>query len=492
MKKRASPEISNGEIKSKTVFTSFIWRFLERFGAQVITFFVSIILARFLDPEVYGLVALVTVITTILQVFVDGGLGNALIQKKDADDIDFSTVFYFNIFVCTSLYLIIFFLSPLIAGFYNARSLTSVIRVLCLIIVISGIKNVQQAFVSRNMLFKRFFFSTLIGTLLSAVVGIVLAIKGAGVWALVFQLLTNTTVDTIVLWITVRWRPKKVFSFKRLKVLFKFGWKMLAASLVHKVVTETSQLIIGKQYSKADLAYYNQGIRFPNMLTSDINTSIDSVLFPAVSRKQNNIEQVKRMTRKSVQVCTFLIAPMLIGLAVCGTPLITLLLGEKWLPCVPYMQIFCFGFLFYPINIANSNAIKSIGRSDHYLIIELIKKAVELGLILTTMWFGTIPMAIGFVATNVIAQIIIAIPNRKLIGYSLREQWMDISIPMIFSIIMGAILFLVPTDGSSIVLLLKYFVVGVSIYFAFACFFKLPGLTHISSVLKTFRRNVKK
>ena len=454
MKQERGTQINNGEIKSKTVFTSFIWRFLERFGAQLITFIVSIVLARHLDPEVYGLVALVTVITTILQVFVDGGLGNALIQKKCADDLDFSTVFYFNIITCLTLYLIVFFLAPLISSFYSSPSLTNVIRVLSLIIVISGVKNIQQAYVSRNMLFKRFFFSTLIGTILSAVVGVVLAIKGYGVWALVFQLLTNATVDTIVLWITVRWRPKKMFSFKRLKTLFSFGWKMLAASLIHKTVTEASQLIIGKKYSKADLAYYNQGIRYPNMLTGDINTSIDSVLFPAVSRKQNDIVQVKNMTRKSVQVCTFLIAPMLIGLAVCATPLVSLLLGDKWLPCVPYMQIFCFGFLFYPINTANSNAIKSIGRSDHYLIIEMIKKAVELGLILTTMWFGTIPMAIGFILTNVAAQIIIAFPNRKLINYSFKEQWMDIFIPVFFAVIMGAILFLVPTDSSSVILLI--------------------------------------
>lgn len=476
-------------IKQETVIKSFVWRFLERFGAQIITFIVSIVLARHLDPVVYGLVALVTVITTILQVFIDGGLGNALIQKKDADQLDFSTVFYFNVITCLALYALVFFLSPLIASFYNEASLTPIIRVLSIILIISGVKNIQQAYVSRHMQFKRFFFSTLFGTIISGIIGVFMAIKGYGVWALVAQLLINTTVDTIILWITVKWRPSRSFSFKRLKVLFSFGWKMLVSSLIHKIVTELSHLIIGKKYSTEDLAFYNQGMRFPNLVTSDINTSIDSVLFPAVSKHQTDLNKVRNMTRKSVQVCTFLIAPMLVGLAICAEPLIRILLGEKWLPCVPFLQIFCFGFLFYPINTANSNAIKSIGRSDWYLNIEIIKKTIEFGLILSTMWFGTIPMAIGFVATNVLAQVVIAIPNSRLIKYKLTEQWLDIFVPISIALTMGAFLLLIPKSGSSWLVLAKYLLFGPVIYFGLSYIFKLPGTVHLKGIIQKFKRH---
>ena len=195
----------------KKVLSNFLWRFAERCGAQIIQFIVSLVLARILAPEAYGTIALVLVFEQILQVFVDSGLGNALIQKKDADDLDFSSVFWFNVVWCLVLYVIMFFCAPLIAWFYNDESLTSIVRVLCLMVVVSGLKNVQQAYVSRTMQFKRFFWATLGGTLISAVAGIGLALLGFGVWALVAQKLTNLIIDTTVLWFTVKWRPKWMF-----------------------------------------------------------------------------------------------------------------------------------------------------------------------------------------------------------------------------------------------------------------------------------------
>ena len=241
---------------------------MERCGAQLVTFIVSIVLARLLDPVVYGTVALVTVIITLLQVFVDSGLGNALIQKKDADDTDFSTVFYFNIGMCLVLYAGLFFLAPLIAKFYGITELTPVIRVLGLTLVISGIKNVQQAYVSRHLMFKKFFFSTLGGTICAAIVGIALAVLGYGVWALVAQYLVNLLMDTVILWFTVKWRPKLVYSWHRWKGLFSFGWKLLVAAIIETVYQDIRQLIIGKKYSSEDLAYYNKGKQFPNLIVN--------------------------------------------------------------------------------------------------------------------------------------------------------------------------------------------------------------------------------
>lgn len=322
------------------VLSNLIWRFLERCGAQGVTLIVSIVLARLLDPSVYGTIALVMVLTTILQVFVDGGFATALIQKKDADELDFSTVFFFNLGTCIVLYIIVYLSAPVIAIFFGNAELISVIRVLSLIIVISGVKNVQQAYVSRNMLFKRFFFSTLGGTLGAAVVGIVMAYMGFGVWAMVFQTLFNTLVDTIILWITVKWRPQFIFSFSRLKELFSFGWKILIANIVATICGQLRQLVIGKKYSSSDLAFYNKGRQFPNLIVENINTSIDSVLFPTLSKEQDDYQRVSDMTRKSIRVSTYIMAPLMIGLFVCANSFVRVILTEKWMECVPFLRVF--------------------------------------------------------------------------------------------------------------------------------------------------------
>ena len=347
-----------------TVTSNFIWRFLERCGAQGVTFIVSIVLARLLDPSSYGTVALVTVFTTIMQVFVDSGMGNALIQKKDADDLDFSSVFWFNISMCAILYFVMFFSAPLISAFYKMPDLKPIVRVLSIILIISGIKNVQQAYVSRHMMFKRFFFSTLGGTVVAAIVGIAMAYLGYGVWALVAQMLINVLVDTTILWITVKWRPRRIFSLIRLKGLFSYGWKLLVSSLIDTIYKDLTQLIIGKKYSSTDLAQYNQGQKFPHIIVSNINTSIDSVLLPTMSKVQNSPDIVKSMTRRAIKTSTYIMMPFMVGLAVCAEPLVNLILTEKWLPCVFFLRIFCFSYAFFPIHTANLNAIKAMGRSD--------------------------------------------------------------------------------------------------------------------------------
>ena len=316
------------DITKKSVIGNFIWRFAERCGAQLVTFIVSIVLARILDPKDYGTIALVTVFTTILQVFVDSGLGTALIQKKNADDLDFSSVFYFNFIVCIILYVGMFIAAPYIALFYKDTTLTPVIRVISLTIVISGVKGIQQAYVSKNMLFKRFFFSTIGGTIFSAVLGIAMAYMGYGVWALVAQQLSNTAIDTLILWLTVKWRPKKMFSYERLKGLFSFGWKLLISSLLDTAYNNLRNLIIGKLYSSSDLAFYNQGEKFPKVIVMNINASIDSVLLPTMSIEQDNPERIKQMTRRAIKTSTYVMAPLMMGLAFCAEPIVRLVFLE--------------------------------------------------------------------------------------------------------------------------------------------------------------------
>lgn len=472
-----------------SVLSNFIWRFAERCGAQLVTFIVSIILARILAPEDYGQIALITVFTTIMQVFVDSGLGLALIQKKDADELDFSSVFYFNFAVCLILYAVMFVAAPYIAEFYKDTSLTPIVRVISLTIVISGVKGIQQSYVSRNMLFKLFFFSTLGGTIFSAFLGIGLAYAGFGVWAIVAQQLSNTAIDTLILWINVKWRPKKMFSWNRLKSLLSFGWKMLVSSLLDTVYNNLRSLIIGKMYSSADLAYYNQGKQFPHTIVNNINSSIDSVLLPSMSSAQDDSTRVKAMTRRSIKTSTYIMAPMMMGLAFCAEPIVRLVLTDKWLPCVPFLRIFCITYMFYPIHTANLNAIKAMGRSDYFLKLEIAKKAMGMTLLLSTMWFGVMAMAYSLFVSTLLSMIINSWPNKKLLGYSFKEQMVDIFPGILLALLIGILISFVQLLGlSSLATLLIQNPLGAAIYIGASYFLKIESFEYILGMVKGFIR----
>lgn len=469
------------------VFSNFIWRFAERCGAQLVSFIVSIVLARILVPEMYGTIALVTVFINILQVFVDSGLGNALIQKKDADNLDFSTVFFANVSLCLILYILMFLTAPLIGMFYNDMSLVPIVRVLSLLLIISGMKNVQQAYVSRNMLFRKFFFSTIGGTIMAAVVGIYMAMQGYGVWALVTQQLLNATVDTLILWITVKWRPQFQFSFSRLKELFSYGWKLLASGLLDTVYNSLRQLIIGKLYTSADLAYYNKGNQLPNLIITNINSSIDSVLFPVMSKKQEDRAHVKNMTRRAIKTSTYIMAPLMMGLAFTSSNVIVLLLTEKWLACIPFLSIFCITYMFYPIHTANLNAIKAMGRSDIFLKLEIYKKIVGLILLLSTMWFGVMAMAYSLLVSSVLSQIINSSPNKKLLNYGYLEQLKDILPNIIMAVIMGVCVKFVPMLCNSVLLtFVVQVLLGAVIYILESVIAKNESFYYVLGIVKGF------
>ena len=471
----------------RSVLSNFIWRFAERVGAQLVAFIVSIVLARILEPSAYGTIALITVFTAILQTFVDSGLGNALIQKKDADDIDFSTVFYTNFVFCIFLYLVVFFGAPFVAKFYGDLQITGYMRVLGLTVLISGLKNVQQAYVSRHMLFKKFFFSTLGGTVIAGIVGVFMAYHGFGVWALVAQQVINLTIDTIILWITVKWRPKLVFSVERLKGLFSYGWKLLVSSLLDKVYTEIRSLIIGKIYTSADLAYYNRGLQFPQLVSTNVNTSIDSVLLPAMSNEQDNKQRVKDMTRRSIKVSTYVMAPLMIGMAFIAEPIVSLILTDKWLPCVYFMRLFCISFMFQPIHTANLNAIKAIGRSDIFLKLEIIKKIVGLIALFSTMNISVKALAFSLFLTSFVNQIVNSWPNKKLLDYGYGQQLRDILPGVIVAFIMGVAIYPVQLLGlSNILTILIQVPLGALIYIAGSKIFKLDSFEYLLGIAKQF------
>ncbi len=477
---------SNSELKNKTV-SNLIWRFAERSGAQGISFIISIVLARILSPNEYGVIALVTVFLSIFQVFVDSGMGNALIQKKDADDLDFSTIFFFNIFMCVLVYVITFFGAPFIARYYENDILTPVVRVLGITILISGVKNVQQAYVSKKMIFKKFFYSTLAGTLLAGVVGIVLAYLGYGVWALVAQNLVNTAVDTLFLWVTVKWRPHWKFSFSRLKTMYSFGWKLLVSSLLNTVYNDIRQLIIGKVYTASDLAYYNRGKTLPHYIVNNINASINSVLLPVMAGAQDNEDRLKKMTRRSIMTSSFIMWPIMFGLMAVGETLIRVLLTDKWIPSLPFLYIFCFVYGMQPIHTANLNAIKAQGRSDIFLRMEIIKKIVGIVIILVSMNFGVLAIGLGSVVYTIFASVVNAFPNKKLLNYSYFEQVKDIAPAFLLALAMAVIVHLVPLKMlPDILLLIVQIILGVAIYVGGALLLKLESGDFVRKVAAGF------
>lgn len=466
-----------------------MWRFFERWGAQGVTFIVSIVLARSLGPEVFGTLALVTIFTTIMQVFIDSGLGTALIQKKDADDIDFSTVFWFNILMCVIIYVLMFFAAPFIANFYSMPELTPVIRVLSITLIISGIKGVQQSYVSRNMLFKRFFFSTLGGTIGAAIVGILMAYLGFGVWALVAQYIFNNLVDTIILWTTVKWRPKFVFSLEKFRGLFGYGWRMLVSTLIDTLYNNMRSLIIGKFYSSGDLAYYTKGKQFPDTMVSNINASMNSILLPVLSSKQDHIDEIKDATRRVIKISSYVIWPMMIGLCVVAKNLILVLLTEKWIPAVVYLQILCFDQVLQPLQTTNLSVIKALGHAEYHLKLEIFKKSIALILIVTASLISVKAIAISSVAYAVIASIINSYPNRKLINYSYFSQIKDIVPCALCSMFMGIFVYLVGLISiNPLLMLIIQVFVGTGSYILLSIVFRIDSFNYILQVIKGLKK----
>ena len=475
---------------TSTVLSGLIWRYAERCGAQGIQFIVQIVLARLLTPSDYGIIGLITVFIAIAQVFAQSGLGEALVQRKNADDKDFSTVFYFSIIFSIVLYGVLFLCAPIIASFYNMPQLTAVVRVLGISVIIASVNSVQQAYVQKTMQFKRFFWATLGGTIISAFVGIFMAYKGMGVWALVGQQLANQVIDTIILWITVKWRPKFIFSIKRMKELFSYGWKILCVAVFNTVYGNVYSLVIGKFYSAAELGYYNRGKQFPILIITNINSAIDSVLFPVMSEVQDEKQRLKNMVRRSIMTSTFFIFPCMAGLAAIAKPLTLLLLTEKWLPAVPFIQFCCFSYAFWPIHTANLQAIKAVGRSDIYLTLEIIKEVLGIAILIVTLPFGLYVMMIGNCVSAVICSFLNAFPNKKLLGYSYIEQIRDMLPAMLLSLIMCAIVLCVNLlNLNNIITMIIQVIIGGVIYILGAKLLKLESMSYVINTLKSIKKD---
>lgn len=399
---------------------------MERILAQVVSLIVSIVLARILLPKDFGAISMVMVFLTIADVFVISGFGNALIQRKNADNLDFSSVFFFNIVFSSLLYLLLFFCAPCIAEYYNYPILMPVLRILGIRIIISGVNSVQNAYVSKHMMFERFFWATLFGTIFSGVIGISLAYKGFGIWALVTQTLTNSTVNTIVLWVTVKWRPIFKFSWSRIKGLLLYGWKILFEGLSSTITGQLRNLIIGKVYTASDLGYYTRAQQFPRLLIDNIGSSISSVLFPAMSLQQDDKDRVKSLLRKSVVLSSYVLFPMLTILGVAAKPLIALLLTEKWLACVPYVWIFCYTYGATIGMIPRHQALNAMGRSDVFMYEHIVVRITGIILLFYVFRISVMAIALSGIASSIILTLTIMYTSKRFNHYAYKEQIADV------------------------------------------------------------------
>lgn len=462
------------------------WKFLERVSSQLVQLIVSIVLARILSPADYGAVAMVAVFIMLANVIVEGGFSGALIQKKDADDLDFSTVFFFSIGFAFILYFILFITAPAISSFYGEgyEILTPVLRVLGMQVIVFAVNSVQQAFVQKQMLFKNFFYATLVGTTISAAVGLTMAFLGYGVWAIVGQQLSATVINTITLYMVTRKMPLLAFSFERLKGLFNYGVKLLGASMLVTGYQELRALIIGKLYSSQDLAFFDRGKQFPSLIVTNINSSIGSVLFPKMALEQDDIEQVKKTTRNSIRFSAYIMCPLMLGLAAVAEPFVRLVLTEKWIECVPLMQWFCIVYLFQPIHTANMQAIKAIGRSDIFLKLEIFKKIIELLSLLAVMWISVDAIVISMAVLTTSFTVVNAFPNIKLLNYSFKEQLFDIlpsfimSLALMFLIMLVNQMFTMP-DWLTLILDI---LIGSILYIILSVIFKNKQFSYIISI----------
>lgn len=462
-----------------------IWKHLERSVYQITLILVTLILARILSPEEYGAVALVVAIVSILQAFVDSGMGVALIQKKNVTEKDFSTVFFTNIFLSLCIYALVFFVSPYISRIYG-KDLTVIIRILSIVIIVFGVKNVFLSHIVRSFQFRKIFISSITSVIFGGIVGITMAIYRFGVWALVFQQLVNEISYTAILVKITGWKPRFTFSFSSLKNIFGFGWKLLLSSIIDTLYNNIRQLMIGKYYSSGDLAYYSKGEQIPNVLANNINTTFNSVLLPVMSQYQDNRQAMKDITRRIIKVSSFVILPMMFGLMAISNNLIYVLLTEKWLPTVPYLCILSFAYCLQPLQTTNLNVLKAIGRTDIYLKLEIIKKIIAFSLVIISVKFGVIFVALSAVLYSVIASIINSFPNKEIINYSYLEQLKDIVPSLFLSFVMGVTVYGIGyiLNCSVVLKLIVQVILGIALYVFGSILLKFESYYYILNVAK--------
>lgn len=467
--------------KSKSI-KNFFWSFSQQFSLKIVAFVVQIILARILLPEDFGLIAIITVFISIGQSLSDGGMRSSLIRTVDADKRDYSTVFFINVILSLIIYLIIYFLAPYISVFYNSDKLTLLIRVLSLSFIIKSLNIVQSTIVVKELNFKKIFSIQLPASMISAIVGVALAYMGYGVWSLVFMTLTESLVNTVLYWLTSKWKPMMFFKKEIYFKHFNFGYKLTIASVLNAIFQNIYTIIIGKIYTPATVGLYNRADSFSSFPVRMSITSIKSVTYPMLSRLGDNDEKLKESYRQIMLQMIFWITPLLLLMFLNAENLFSIILTDKWNAAVPFFKILCIAFIFYPLQEYNLQVLDIKGRSDIYLKIELIKKVITVVVLAIALNFSIIYLLYSQVLLNIIFFVLGALISGKMINYKLKEQFTDIFyIFLINGVIWMLIIFFQNNFDlhnrclnvllTSIMFMLAYFIVS--------WFFKVEPLIHM-------------
>lgn len=474
--------------RNKTI-SGVIWKAMESGGNQLVKFVISVILARLLDPENYTTLATLLIFVNIMDVFVKQGFATALIQRKDADNADYSSVLWLTMALAGVFYGVLFFGAPAIASYFKQPTIATALRVSSIALFFGAFNSVQSAIVKRKLEFRKFCIATLGASLVSGAVGIYLAYMGKGVWALVAQQLIQSFCNVFFLWLMDRWRPQLVFSLKRAGSFFSFGWKLLVSSLLETGYNSLSALVIARRYVGDALAFYNRGRQYPDLIATNLNSVALSVLFPAYSLHQDDKTRVREMVRKTNRSTALMIIPMMVGLAAVATPFVRVLLTEKWLPAVPYLQLMCIASVFYPFEATDLQAMNALGRSDLYLKTEIIKKAFGiLALVVSVFAFNT-PIAIAgaVVLTAIFSMGVTMVVMKQLFAYRWRDQIWDLMPPALLSAVMWGVVFALSfLRIEELPLLIIQITSGIAVYLGLAVLCKLESFTYLYNAMKVY------
>lgn len=418
---------------------SVFWSAVERFSTQGVQFVLGMIIARFLLPSDYGTIAMLSIFMAIAQTFIDGGFINALIQKKQCSQQDYSTVFFFNIFMSIGLYGILYLCAPWIANFYNEKLLTQVMRVIGLTLIINSLGIVQQAKLTIELNFKQQAIASFIAVLISGIVGVMLAYQGFGVWTLVIQSLTSNLLRVILLWIFAHWKPLPYFSKNSFTTMFSFGSRLLLSSLLHTTYTNLYSLVIGKRFAPIELGLYNRATTIAQFPSNNLATVIVRAIYPIQCRIQDDTPALKELFIKYLRMSCYIIFPLMTILCVLAEPLVKIILTEKWLPAVPLIQILCLAYMWDPIMKINNSLLNVKGRSDYFLYAEIIKKIVALIILIVTLQFNVQIMCLGLILYALADMLIISLYVRKTINITIKEQIKALFPILMLSAILGLV-----------------------------------------------------
>lgn len=472
------------DIKQKTI-TGVTWSAVERFSVQIVQFVVQIIIARLLFPADYGMISMLAIFMAIAQTFTDGGFANALIQKKDRTNIDYSTVFYFNISVGVLLSIIFFLCSGAISSFYNMPNLKPIIQVMSVNLIILSFQIIQKTILTIRIDFKTQAKASLIGVVIGGIIGIAMAYKGYGAWALVAQFTTINIIQTALYWFFIKWKPLRVFSRDSFKRLFSFGSKILAANLLQTIYLNLYTLVIGKKYSATTLGYYSRADQFAQFPSSNITGILWRVTYPLMSEIQDDNIKLKRIYREYIKLSAFIIFPLMMGFAAVAEPFILLILTKKWIGIVPILQIISFYYMLYPLNAISTNLMQVKGKGDLYLRLEIIKKIIGIGLL-----FISLPMGIYYVCSSLIVYALINLGiniyyTSKLIDFNINQQITDLIKIFIASIIMGGIVYTINLSSLSNIPKLGFgILIGGTTYTLLCYLFRIPELKTLIGIIK--------